>query len=572
MIKEKYAKLTSWFYGISISKRIQIVFILVISIMSMMIMFLSSNEVKKIMIENQTNITEYELSLLERNIYNLEADTNKVSNNFTLWFNDNILEYNDLSKFNTQDKIHEQLMKELIVNTNIQNITFFKDDNYITSILTADIFFSGELKHSDILDSMEISSDSVMWCYYNYDFTFNEEIDDYYNEKLLYIKIVRNIQTLEPVGILVIEPKIKQLFSDNTDKIYNEYVVISSNSIIYSTDDSYYDLGVDSKVDKDKYRSSIVNLSGSDFHIISLSDVDRIDEIVNDLYRNLLPFFSVILVISILLTYRFSKTITQPITSLTKHIKSFTDGELVKYKKENIGGETGQLIKTFNRMIDSNNELLKRIDYEQSKKTEYQLAVLNSQIKPHFLYNTLDSIVRLAGLNRNEEVISTAINIAKFYRISLSGGDEFIPISKELALTKSYLEMLRIRYDDVFDFEFNIPENLDEVLIPKLIFQPIVENSIYHGLKPKDKKGKIILNVIENDDYLITRIYDNGVGMNKETIDRILNDGLKDSYALSNVNKRLWLYYKEKYELSIKSEIGQYSIVEIKIEKRKNHV
>ena len=255
-----------------------------------------------------------------------------------------------------------------------------------------------------------------------------------------------------------------------------------------------------------------------------------------------------------------SQFIAKPIMGLTKHMKKVKEGNLDIEFQVNSEDEIGLLASGFNAMIRRVQELLTNINFEQKKKREYELALIQAQIKPHFLYNTLDVIYTLSEMGRARDVQRTTKALADFYRAALSKGRETITIEEEVRNVKDYLSIQRIRYSDVFTFEFDIQGEVLSGLIPKLTIQPLVENAIYHGLKTKGSLGllKVTGEIVEGKIKII--VSDDGVGMLPERLEALVKKPESPEqavgYGLRNVNDRIQLYFGDDYGLQIESQLG----------------
>jgi len=211
----------------------------------------------------------------------------------------------------------------------------------------------------------------------------------------------------------------------------------------------------------------------------------------------------------------------------------------------------------------------KQIDDERTlHKTELEL--LQAQINPHFLYNTLDSIAILAESGREEDAVLMVNSLSSFFRISLSKGKDIIPLESEVNHVNSYLQIQQIRYSDILKYDVQIPEEIKQYYVPKLILQPLVENALYHGIKNRRGIGTIrIEGKDEGGDILLT-VSDNGAGMDEEQINALQAGVYHDRHTglgLVNVHKRIRLYCGEKYGLLFASEKGKGTSVSIRLPK-----
>lgn len=215
-----------------------------------------------------------------------------------------------------------------------------------------------------------------------------------------------------------------------------------------------------------------------------------------------------------------------------------------------------------------------QVKEEQKKLRRSEFELLQSQINPHFLYNTLDAIVWSAEAGNQKQVVNMVGNLSNFFRLSLNKGKEIVSVKEELQHVRSYLEIQQIRYQDILDFEIDIPPEIDEYKIPKLTVQPIVENALYHGIKNKRGGGKITVSAKVKDDHFFIIVEDNGKGMTEERLAEVrkaLAEGISDKnvvYGIYNVNERIRLHYGEEYGVTINSKPDEKTVVLIKLPKK----
>ncbi|MCP3797482.1 sensor histidine kinase [Paenibacillus sp. CH40] len=262
-----------------------------------------------------------------------------------------------------------------------------------------------------------------------------------------------------------------------------------------------------------------------------------------------------------------SKMVVSPLEQLTRAMRTVVTGDLQSVTTVRTEDEIGTIAEAFNFMIRRVRELLDEVRQEQNRKREYELALISAQIKPHFLYNTLDTIYALNELDRNEEARDTTKALADFYRMVLNKGRELITLEKEAQITDDYLTILQIRYPDVFRYEVDIPPELAGTPIPKLSLQPLVENSIYHGLKKKETKGFIRIFAFKQGDKVVVRVQDNGVGMDEFQVQTIMSrhlpkEGIR-SIGTYSVQQRLSLYFGEEYLISVHSVLTEGTTVDL---------
>ena len=220
-------------------------------------------------------------------------------------------------------------------------------------------------------------------------------------------------------------------------------------------------------------------------------------------------------------------------------------------------------------MIEKTSNLIDRVKQEQTKLREAELEILQVQINPHFLYNTLDTIVWLAEAGDNEQVVNMVEVLSDFFRASLNGGKDIVTLEEEYRHVSSYLQIQQVRYKDILEYEIKLPEELGQVQIPKITLQPLVENALYHGIKNKRGKGLIRVYAYKKNDLCVIAVEDNGRGMTPEKLAEIKAGLLrqreeeKESYGLYNVNERIRLRFGNQYGLSFYSEDHAGTKVEI---------
>jgi len=191
------------------------------------------------------------------------------------------------------------------------------------------------------------------------------------------------------------------------------------------------------------------------------------------------------------------------------------------------------------------------------------MNVIQEQIKPHFLYNTLETIGCMALQNSREEVYDVVETLGSFYRNFLSKGNENITIAQEVAIVRDYMKLLKIRYDDLFDDEYEIQEDLNSLIILKLILQPLVENAIYHGIRPKGEHGLIKISIFSIGPNVHIKVYDTGVGMSQMKIDQLLNGEAKRSFGFQATIDRIRNFYQAENVARIRSVEGEFCEIEI---------
>jgi two-component system sensor histidine kinase YesM len=279
--------------------------------------------------------------------------------------------------------------------------------------------------------------------------------------------------------------------------------------------------------------------------------------------------FVLVLGLTIFLSYQIPRSITKPLQKLNEVTEQVAEGNLAVRSDVQTGDEVGVLSASMNTMIDKINDLLEQVTKEQVRLRKAEFELLQSQINPHFLYNTLDAIIWLAQAGEQKKVVSMVRSLSDFFRTSLNRGKDIISLKEEVLHVRSYLEIQQVRYQDILNYEIDVPEELGRYLIPKITIQPLVENALYHGIKNKRGSGKIQIRGRRQEETLVIEIADDGIGISKERLWQV-NDGIqkkvltgKDIYGLYNVNERIRLNFGEKYGINIQSTYGEGTVVRV---------
>lgn len=278
-----------------------------------------------------------------------------------------------------------------------------------------------------------------------------------------------------------------------------------------------------------------------------------------------------IIIASVLVNIFVTRSITMPIKTLCEKTAMIAKGDFTTRTSCENHDELALLSDSFNNMASKLEQQVKSIRLEQENLRYMESKLLQTQINPHFLYNTLDTIIWLIEGDKNKEAIDIVVSLSDFFRIIVSKGKDYITIGEEEIHIKSYLQIQQSRYKDILDYEITIPEELYGYQILKLTMQPIIENSLYHGIKMLRAKGKITVTGEKIDDIICFHVIDNGIGMDEKELNALRKEietpGSKQSagFGLANVNKRIKLNYGNMYGLEIESKKGKGTHIKIKI-------
>ncbi len=346
------------------------------------------------------------------------------------------------------------------------------------------------------------------------------------------------------------------------------------NPIVYRVRDEW--LGVPRAI-------SVRRIKGADYQIVSqwsdytqwktvgVFPLNEIMSQVSNIRTYSLIIAGVTVLVALVVSVFFTSGIARPVIELRALMKEAQEGNLsVRYEGRQ-EDEIGYLGKSFNAMIEEVQKLLDMVYREQQSKREAELKILQEQIKPHFLYNTLDTIQWMAQEHDAQDIVKIVGALTSLFRIGLSRGKEMISLSEELEHVRSYLIIQKARYEDKFDFEVHTDDDVTSLMVLKVTLQPLVENAIYHGIKERRGHGSIMVEARREDGMLLMRVKDNGVGMSPAKLEEVrallaaspsLAGGLA-GYGIHNVHERIQLSFGSRYGLRLESERGRGTTVEI---------
>ena len=272
-----------------------------------------------------------------------------------------------------------------------------------------------------------------------------------------------------------------------------------------------------------------------------------------------------------LLNFRISARISDPIRRLEQSVKELEAGAQEVAIKEDGCYEVRRLAHSIASMVSTMRHLMDDIILQEKRKRRSELEVLQSQINPHFLYNTLDSVIWMTEAGRYDEAIQMVTSLARLFRIALSRGRSFIPLADELEHARHYMTIQQIRYQDKFTASVTAEEGVEGLYTLKLIVQPLLENAIYHGMAGCEEDGRITVTAKRDGGDLVIDVSDNGVGMPPEVVERLLDESQPQTRSsgsgigVRNVHRRIRLTFGEGYGLEVFSEPDEGTTVRIRL-------
>ncbi|ANS75318.1 histidine kinase [Paenibacillus yonginensis] len=400
-----------------------------------------------------------------------------------------------------------------------------------------------------------------------------------------FIRLIRDIDDTSPLGVLVLNIKASsfvQAYSSllNQDSFHIAILDENNQTIIANPAFDQNGTGLQQLITSNKeklqekfdqsgsgfqtlnagsqkYTVSYLSGGAYNWRFISINSYETIDSRNKSLVLLALILLVINGTVFFVSSFIISRSIIKPIHKLLRAMYKAPSGNFRKVNVELNSYEFEQLYRGYNQMIEQIEQMLKRIIEEQNTLRKAELTTLQAQIKPHFLYNTLDSITSLALSGLNDQVCELIEALGSYYRLSVNKGREVITVGEEIEIVRNYLIIQKTRYQDVFDVQFEMDEECRQTPIPKLVMQPLVENSLYHGIRPKGSPGKIEISVKGTNENVVITIADDGVGMSGEEIEEILNTerkGQNKSFGLWGTMERLRIFYEDKDCVQIESE------------------
>ncbi len=472
----------------------------------------------------------------------------------------------------------------------VENIRFYMTKEMITD--SHFVHADEEIRNKDWYQRAVNKKGYITW----------EFIEDSWTHET-YLTLTRAVYggSNELLGVLNIYISPNDLSSISKQELFDVFITLDSEVIVHSKDKKW--IGeqpafIEERLFSKKNESFIYDSDLNDEHVkiylrsfqpkkslenlIQISAIIPIQDVIKDSNSVLIRGFIIVmfsLIVSITLIVLFIKSFDQRIYTLRTAMDNVAQGKLSIQKNDLGGDEIGEVYRDLDKTVESIQQLIDevyihKINEEQLKRRqkESEFKMLASQINPHFLYNTLEMIRMKAIINNDHEVADIVKKLSKMMRSSLEVTDQPIPLQSEIDLVTTYLDIQKMRFGDRFNFEVSIYCNIEHYNIFPLLLQPLVENSVIHGVAEKEESFIQVI-VLENNSKLIIQVIDNGVGIEKLTLSRLerelgkVDEGLDviHGIGLHNVNKRIKLYYGEEYGISLKSKLGQGTTVTLSL-------
>ena len=397
-------------------------------------------------------------------------------------------------------------------------------------------------------------------------------------EMVSFVRVINDINTQKPIGILAINlPSrfFEQAYEGLSGETSHFALYDTAGRLICKDNESTFsslkpeNLLQNTREETDKlfYKSIFTcdTLGDSHFILASRLEVRILDGLPAKLLAALIIGAFILLAFMWLINTYIAKNVIYPIQRLVDSMAEVQNGWLHRVSMNVNDDEIGLLKNSYNAMLIEINQLIEELLQKEKTLRMAELDALQEQMKPHFLYNTLDMIRYMALENRTDEVYNMLETLGNFYRRFLSKGSTDLSLGEEIEIVKSYLTLQRTRFEDIFTDEYEIEEGLSSIRVPRLILQPLVENSIYHGIRPKGEHGVIRVTVKRQEDFLFLSVYDNGIGMSAHQRELLFSGKDSRSFGFQGTIERIRYYYKTEDVFEIHSVEGEYCEIILKL-------
>ena len=439
----------------------------------------------------------------------------------------------------------------------------------IVIIAIASIGTGYALQYNAILNNVTTASD------------FNQNFKDDVDLKMYYYVIDSQYSEGLPTGEVQFAKTIAKKLIDTTTEKNSLRAISSVLNLCHDLEDKMQQIAetkeYDSRVDQlEKNIYILTDLIQKYMYTYLYYEAAHLKALQSTMITNMIVLMGIVVVLSLVLLYflltnsrKLSRRIVDPIDRICERLEAIGKGSLLVCEPIQAEVEEVQLLSDgienmvgrLKRQIDKNTEQEK-----QRRRTE--LALLQEQVNPHFLYNTLDTIIWLIESGEISEAVKMVGSLSNYFRFSLSRGKNVITLAEEEQHIRSYLEIQQMRYRDLMEYKVDIPDQLKNFILPKLTLQPLVENALYHGIKNRRRKGFIRLTGRAQNERLILEVADDGPGMTEERLDEVrasLTDGKREGFGLRTVHQRIQILFGGEYGLAVEStpDVGTRIIVTI---------
>lgn len=425
----------------------------------------------------------------------------------------------------------------------------------------------------------------------NYNLNFKEEMDESLYKLVVgavTFESIRQDDTLQDPYELINElrgefTRLMTITTDGESRAWLQILMRNADTLQDRVDDikenldaeKSYDLNIEMLDNNIYILTELVQDNIQHYIYYQTKSIEHLTQQLNERVETFTVFCNIllafVLLLVIVLTMMIVTGIIRPIQELSEVTRRISQGDFTARAEVETEDEVEALADSINSMTESIEGFVHKIKEDEGKMRRADLRLLQEQINPHFLYNTLDTIVWLIEGNDSDKAVNMVVSLSEFFRLVLSKGKEYITIQEEELHIKSYLKIQQVRYRDILEYEIRIDPRLYRYKILKLTLQPLVENSLYHGIKYKRAKGIITVTGEMEEGRIRLRVEDNGVGMEQEELENLQAEIMKPckdtgkGFGLANVNERIRMNFGSEYGMTIRSEAGKGTVVDILI-------
>ncbi len=400
-------------------------------------------------------------------------------------------------------------------------------------------------------------------------------------------RIVNDINTMDKLATLVVnvnESTIQTEFEDVGKKYNSQFFIIDSNGkyvVRPGSEDNPFEEELTpllkqeqgyiiKKLGDNKVIVSFISSKYADWKIVGIIPIHELYKGINVMSYVIIAIVLINFILFSISALYISRLITQPLIRMQHYMKKAEQGNFITMpaEAERREDEIVQLKRVYNRMVVEIEKLIIKVKEEERIIRKNELNLIQAQISPHFLYNTLDAISALSLIGDSKNAYTLTQSLGSFYRTSLSSGKETITVAEEISCIKSYLAILDIRYNGKYQVTYDIADEILGYKILKLVLQPIVENAVHHGLRSKKGRGSLQIHGSKQGELLVFKVQDDGVGMTAERIKEVLSSRTtanKSGFGLYSAKQRLSIFYNISDPMEIRSGTGEGTVVTIRI-------
>lgn len=510
---------------------------------------------------NKQQIKE-DLQVMSDRIEKIFEDTVLCSNYITLTIN-SVYDDHSRHQVDIDNSIKSVLNQSVLIFDGLDSVVYISKEGDMYSTKYSLYNLEGEIKRSSYMKELKAKKNGTSLL-----FDMDSKCmcsDDDVNVVTMGKRIV-HIKSGETLGFLFVNVDLDHIEKSMGNTITSYFLFDSKNQSVAHERDSI-------ETDLNEYKNSRKYLVVEDYltdcswRLVGVTDLNMYNVSFLEIMPVAVTVIILTLILLVLLSIVLTRMVTKPLKQLEDGAQEIAKGNMDLSFDFKHDDEIGRLGNIFNYMTKEIAALINRVDEEAKKRSTYELALVQEQVKPHFLYNTLDIIIMLIEMNKPKDASRVTKKLADYYKTSLSSSADIVTIEKELRIIEDYLDLQLMRYKDMFSYDISLDETLSQVLLPKMTLQPLVENAIYHGLKYKEGWGNIAVKVYRQDGQALIEVSDNGVGMTEKTYKEMMEtkDNPDGHFGVYSVIHRLQLYYGSLCKVDVSSKPGLGTKFEISI-------